>query len=214
MEIALGFGKEKIPVQVPDSQLMKVLTPNDAEIGLVGSEEVYRSMREPIGLPPLREVVKKGEKIAIITSDITRPIPSYKVLPAVLDELGAAGIPDEDITIVFALGSHGGHTEERMRYMVGDAVYDRIRCIDSNVNDAVHVGTTSRGTPVDIFRPVVEADRRICMGNIEYHYFAGYSGGAKAIMPGVSTWKAPQYCPQQDQRRVGFREARRHTQGF
>ena len=193
MEIALGFGKEKIPVQIPDSQVMAVLSPNEAEIGLTGSEEVYRSMREPIGLPPLREVVKKGETVAIITSDITRPIPSYKVLPAVLDELSAAGIEDKDITIVFALGSHGGHTEERMRYMVGDAVYDRVRCIDSDVNDAVHVGTTSRGTPVDIFRPVVEADRRICLGNIEYHYFAGYSGGYKAIMPGVSTWDAIQH---------------------
>ena len=125
MEVALGFGKEKINVTVPDSQVMAVLKPNECEIGLTGSDEVYRSMREPIGLPPLREIVKKGEKIAIITSDITRPIPSYKVLPAVLDELAAAGIPDEDITIVFALGSHGGHTEERMRYMVGDAVFDR-----------------------------------------------------------------------------------------
>ena len=192
MEVTLGFGKEKIPVQVPDSQVMAVLTPNEAEIGLTGSEEVYRSMREPIGLPPLREVVKKGETVAIITSDITRPIPSYKVLPAVLDELSAAGIEDKDITIVFALGSHGGHTEERMRYMVGDAVYDRVKCVDSDVKDAVHVGTTSRGTPVDIFRPVVEADRRICLGNIEYHYFAGYSGGYKAIMPGVSTWDAIQ----------------------
>ncbi|MBR4818803.1 MAG: DUF2088 domain-containing protein, partial [Clostridiales bacterium] len=141
MEIALGFGKEKIPVQVPDNQVMAVLTPNEAEIGLTGSDEVYRSMREPIGLPPLREVVKAGETVAIITSDITRPIPSYKVLPAVLDELSAAGVKDSDITIVFALGSHGGHTEERMRYMVGDAVYDRVRCIDSDVNDAVHVGT-------------------------------------------------------------------------
>ena len=193
MEIALGFGKEKIPVQIPDSQVMAVLSPNEAEIGLTGSDEVYRSMKEPIGLPPLREVVKKGETVAIITSDITRPIPSYKVLPAVLDELSAAGIEDKDITIVFALGSHGGHTEERMRYMVGDAVYDRVRCIDSDVNDAVHVGTTSRGTPVDIFRPVVEADRRICLGNIEYHYFAGYSGGYKAIMQGVSTWDAIQH---------------------
>ena len=88
MEIALGFGKEKIPVQVPDNQVMAVLTPNEAEIGLTGSDEVYRSMREPIGLPPLREVVKAGETVAIITSDITRPIPSYKVLPAVLEELG------------------------------------------------------------------------------------------------------------------------------
>ena len=104
MEIALGFGKEKIPVQVPDNQVMAVLTPNEAEIGLTGSDEVYRSMREPIGLPPLREVVKAGETVAIITSDITRPIPSYKVLPAVLDELSAAGIKDSDITAAYENG--------------------------------------------------------------------------------------------------------------
>jgi len=71
-------------------------------------------------------------------------------------------------------------------------VYKQVSCIDLDVNDCVHLGTTSRGTPVDIFRPVAEANRRICLGNIEYHYFAGYSGGAKAIMPGVSTRDAIQ----------------------
>ena len=71
--------------------------------------------------------------------------------------------------------------------MVGERVYKEVKCIDSDANDSVSMGITKGGTPVDVFRVVAEADRRICIGNIEYHYFAGYSGGAKAIMPGVST---------------------------
>lgn len=192
MNIELGFNKEKVTVDVPDKNYMTTLVPNKVELGLTGEEEVIRGIQNPIGSPRLKDIVKKGEKIAIITSDITRPIPSYKVLPHVLDELGEAGIPDSDITVVFALGSHGGHTEERKRAMVGDAVYERVKCIDSDMSNTKHLGTTSRGTPVDIFTPVAEADRKICLGNIEYHYFAGYSGGAKAIMPGVSTRNAIQ----------------------
>lgn len=75
---------------------------------------------------------------------------------------------------------------------MGDRVFDTVTCIDGDVSDTIKMGTTSRGTPVDIVRPVAEADKRICLGNIEYHYFAGYSGGAKAIMPGVSTRDAIQ----------------------
>ena len=192
MEVLFGYAKEKIAVNIPDQNYMGTLVPNHVELDLTGEEEVVRSLKNPIGTPRLKDMVKKGQKIAIITSDITRPMPSYKVIPHVLDELHEAGIPNEDITVVFALGSHGGHTEERMRHMVGDKVFETVRCIDSDMNDTKHLGTTSRGTPVDIFTPVAEADFKICMGNIEYHYFAGYSGGAKAIMPGVSTRDAIQ----------------------
>lgn len=192
MQVLLGYGKEKIDISIPDEKYAGTLVPNHVELDLTGEEEVIRSLQNPIGSPKLRDIVKPGEKIAIITSDITRPMPSYKVVPHVLDELNAAGVPDEDITVVFALGSHGGHTEERKRAIVGDKVFDRVKCIDSDMNDCKHLGTTTRGTPVDIFTPVANADRRICLGNIEYHYFAGYSGGAKAIMPGVSTRDAIQ----------------------
>ncbi|MCQ2482879.1 MAG: nickel-dependent lactate racemase [Clostridia bacterium] len=192
MQAEFGFNKDKITVTVPDKNYLTTLVPNKVELDLTGEAEVVRALQNPIGSPRLKDIVKKGEKIAIITSDITRPMPSYKVIPHVLDELNEAGIPDEDITVVFALGSHGGHTEERKRQIVGDKVYDRVKCIDSDMNDTKHLGVTSRGTPVDIFTPVAEADRKICLGNIEYHYFAGYSGGAKAIMPGVSTRNAIQ----------------------
>ena len=79
-----------------------------------------------------------------------------------------------------------------MRHLVGDAVYDRVSCVDANAANCVHLGMTKRGTPVDIFDVVANADFRICVGNIEYHYFAGFSGGAKAIVPGVASLRTIQ----------------------
>lgn len=192
MKYLFGFGKETVGIELPEENIQAELHPNHAKIDLTGEAEVCRSLCEPIDSLRLRDMVRPGEKIAIITSDITRPLPSYKILPHVLDELSEAGVRDEDIVIVFGLGSHEGHSVERKRRIVGDKVYDRISCVDSDIRDYVHMGVTTRGTPVDIFTPVAGADRRICLGNIEYHYFAGYSGGAKAIMPGVSTREAIQ----------------------
>lgn len=191
MKLNLPFGRTGVQLSVPDENFLKSLLPNELEKNSVGEEEILRSLANPIGTKCLKELVHTGQKVVIVTSDITRPMPSYKVLPHVLAELNAGGVPDKDITVVFALGSHRPHTEAEQRKLVGDAVFDRVTCLDSH-GEFVHMGTTSRGTPVDIFKPVAEADVRICLGNIEFHYFAGYSGGAKAIMPGVSTRDAIQ----------------------
>ena len=192
MRLSFGFGTSTQEVEVPEKNLIAVLHANEFPTGLTGEAEVRRALAEPIGTPRLGEIVKPGEKIAIVTSDITRPMPTYKVMPALLDELYAAGVKPEDITLVFALGSHRRHTDEERRHLAGDRAFSEIACVDSDPGDCVHMGTTKAGTPVDITRVVAEADRRICLGNIEYHYFAGYSGGAKAIMPGVSTRDAIQ----------------------
>ena len=192
MKVEVGIGTSTQAVEIPDANLMDILTPNEVKYDLMGEDEVKRALANPIGSPRLKEIVKPGEKIAIITSDITRPIPTYTVMPALLDELYAAGAKPEDITLVFALGSHRCHTEEEKKHLAGGRAYAEIHCVDGDVNDCVHLGNTTHGTPVDIVRVVAEADRRICLGNIEYHYFAGYSGGAKAIMPGVSTRAAIQ----------------------
>lgn len=191
MELSFGFGAGTQDVTVPDKNLIGVLHAGKAPAGPTGDAEVRRALASPIGAPRLRELVKPGEKIAVITSDITRPIPTWVVLPPLLDELTAAGADLKDVTVVFGLGSHRHMTEEERRHLMGDS-YGRVACCDSDPDDVVEMGKTSRGTPVDVFRRVAEADRRICLGNIEYHYFAGYSGGAKAIMPGVSTREAIQ----------------------
>ena len=192
MRLSFGFGTSTQEVEVPEKNLMGELHANAVPTGLTGEAEVRRALAEPIGTPRLGEIVKPGEKIAIVTSDITRPMPTYKVMPALLDELYAAGVRREDITLVFALGSHRHHTDEERRRLAGERAFSEIACVDCEPTDCVHMGVTKAGTPVDITRVVAEADRRICLGNIEYHYFAGYSGGAKAIMPGVSTRDAIQ----------------------
>ncbi|MEN6593418.1 MAG: nickel-dependent lactate racemase [Clostridiaceae bacterium] len=192
MEIELGFGAGVQALTVPDENLIGILLPNPVEHTLTGEQEVLRALAEPIGTPRLGQIVHPGEKIAIVTSDITRPMPSYKVLPALLDELYAAGVKKEDITVVFGLGSHRKQTPDEQKKLVGERAFTDVTCIDGDDSDCVHIGTTRRGTPVDIVRAVAEAGRRICLGNIEFHYFAGYSGGAKAIMPGVSTRAAIQ----------------------
>ena len=192
MKIEVGFGSGTQTVEVPDRCVLSVLTPNEVEIGLRGAEEVKRALDTPIGSAPLRELVRPGAKIAVITSDITRPVPTWDIMPAVLDELYAGGAKAEDITLYFALGSHRKHTEEEKKHLAGDRAYGEIRCVDADNTTCVHLGVTKRGTPVDIVKEVAEADMRICLGNVEYHYFAGYSGGYKAIMPGVSTFEAIQ----------------------
>ena len=187
MKLEFGYGSGVQTVEVPEHNLLAVLESNPKEHERRGEDAVRYALANPIGAPLLRHVVKAGQKIAIVTSDISRPLPSYDVLPAVLDELYAGGARAEDITVVLALGSHRRHTPEEMQKLVGERCWREVRCVDSDVADCVHLGTTTAGTPVDITRCVAEADVRICLGNIEFHYFAGYSGGAKAIMPGVST---------------------------
>lgn len=192
MKIKIGFGLSTQDLEVPDSMVMGVLNTNNVEIDLIGSEEVKRSLENPIGTDKLTDIVKPGEKVVIITSDITRPVPSYKIIPVILDELYKIGVNKKDIKVILALGSHRKHTDEEKIKLLGIRVFEEVDCIDSEVNDCVRMGVTKAGTPIDIFKVVAEADRRICVGNIEYHYFAGYSGGAKAIMPGVSTPNAIQ----------------------
>ena len=201
MKLELAYAKESVVVDIPDRNLGSIIGGEKASgtgsidgptAKMSETERVEYALDNPIGSPRLEEIVQPGERTVIITSDITRPMPSAKVLPGVLERLAGAGVSGGDITVVFALGNHRKHTEEEKKRLVGTEVYQRIACVDSDQKDLVRVGTTSGGTHVDLFRPVAEADKLICLGNIEFHYFAGYSGGMKAVMPGVSTMEAIQ----------------------
>jgi len=192
MLLEYGYGTGTQKVRVADNKVLCQLSA--ASSGSAGeitpefeSGEVLRALAEPIGSPALCKCVKPGEKVAIVTSDITRPMPTYKVIVPILNELNKGGVPDENIVIVSALGSHRHQTAEEHEKLIGKEACQRVKVIDSDPDDCVHLGVTSRGTPVDITRSVAEADRRILLGNIEFHYFAGFSGGVKALMPGVST---------------------------
>lgn len=192
MKLEFGLGNGVQIVEVPEKNLRGVLRAKEAPAIPSEEEEIRRALREPVGSPRLREIVRPGETVAIVTSDLTRPMPTAKVMPALLDELYAGGVRPEDITLVYALGSHRHQTDEEKRKLAGERAWQEIRCVDSDPEDFVSLGRTAAGTPVDITSAVARADRRICLGNVEYHYFAGYSGGAKAIMPGCSTRAAIQ----------------------
>ena len=185
MNLVLGYGNGSLSVDLPEENLAGVLRP--IVIPRVEDEyaEIERAIHDPICSKRLRDIVQSGERVAIIASDITRSSPSSKLLPPLLNELNRGGIKDDDITVVFALGIHRKQTDEEKRFLVGPDVYSRVRCVDHEIDDCVEVGTTVDGRPVNVTREVATADKIVCTGNIEFHYFAGYSGGSKAILPGV-----------------------------
>ena len=186
-KIAFGYGHEKMTVKIAEKNLIASLLPRGEAEPADEAAVVAEAIDHPIAAASLGETVSPGQKIVIIISDVTRPCPSYKILPLLIERLNRAGVADADITIVCGLGSHRRQSDEERERLVGSDIFARVRVIDSDVNDCVSVGVSSAGTPFDVFRPVVEADVRIGVGNIDYHYFAGYSGGCKAICPGVCT---------------------------
>lgn len=182
----LPFGQRALRLSLPGTAEVEVLVPSAA-----GAEEdeasiVTRALRKPIGSRPLREVVNRGRTAVVITSDNTRPCPSPQLLPPILGELQSGGISADETTVVVALGLHRPLSNTELRELVGPEVYDSVEVVNHDPANVVRVGWTSAGTPVDLFRPVVDADVRVGLGNIEFHYFAGYSGGAKSILPGCA----------------------------
>lgn len=190
MKLDIGYGTGTQALEIDEKNLQTVLYANKMDNKAAEDEMIEYAMAHPIGTDKLKRIAVGKKRVVIITSDITRPMPSYKVMPRLLAELQEAGVALENITVVFALGSHRAHTEAEHRKLVGDETYDKVRCIDSSQCQCIHMGETKEGTPVDIAEVVANADLKICVGNIEYHFFAGYSGGAKAIMPGVSNRQA------------------------
>lgn len=193
MKIKLKYDRGYQEIDFQSESNVSLIQASETTEACDEDEIMHKAIKNPIDSKRLRDIVKPGETVAIVTSDISRPMPSYKVLPFVISELYEAGLKDSNIKIVLALGSHRGHTEEEKIKLVGSKIYaSNIDVIDSDMDDCVHLGTCKNKTPVDVFSQVVTADRVVCLGNIEYHYFAGYSGGAKAIMPGVSSRRAIQ----------------------
>lgn len=148
-------------------------------------EAITTALRQPTGCKPLAEMVSPQEKIAIVVSDITRPVPTSKILPPLLEELHSNGVTAENISIVFGLGIHRTMTEEEMALAIGEDILAKYNTVQPQ--KFVSLGETSRGTPIEVCKEVAQSDFIILTGNLEFHYFAGYTGGFKALMPGVSS---------------------------
>ena len=181
-------GKKSISLEIPDHVPVQwVESHNMAPVPNV-NRAVGETLSRPIGTSRLRELVKPGQTVALVVTDITRQLPEEIILPLLLRELEAGGIKKEDVTAVVATGIHRPNTPEEIREKFGDVV-NEILFINHDPYDPeslINLGTSSGGFPLVFNRAVAKADIRISTGVIETHLFAGYSGGVKSIAVGVA----------------------------
>ncbi|HOA75803.1 MAG TPA: nickel-dependent lactate racemase [Phycisphaerae bacterium] len=185
--VHLAYGKTGLDVKVPEHAV--VIEPKFV-IGVPDERAaIVEALRNPIGTKPLRELVQPGQTAVIVHTDITRATPNDRLLPPILAELEAAGIRRQDITLLNALGTHRPQTHEELVAMLGADVVANYRCLQHDGNDdanLVQVGTTRFGHDVRVNRQFMEADIRILTGFIEPHFFAGFSGGPKGVLPSIA----------------------------
>ena len=188
VEIWLPYGNTEVPIRIPDENLLGEIKPKERQGAPDPKSEIIRALENPIGTKRLRELAKPGSKVAIVVEDVTRPAPSHLMLPPILDELNQAGVKDEDVTVVFGCGTHRAVKPEEMPKLIGEDALKRVKAInhDCNAPDLVFVGETSFKTKVYVNKVFAEADVRVLTGDIELHYYAGYGGGRKGVLPAVS----------------------------
>lgn len=186
------YGRGDVSFSLDASLVMDELYSKEFPVIPNPKDAICAAIRNPIGSKPLQDIVKAGETVAFIVNDTTRVANSHVFMPVLLDELNAAGIPDEDMRIVFALGAHRLMSEEEMAKEVGAEVASRVKMYNSDCKDESQFqffGTTSYGTPVYFSKKAVEVDHIICTGSVVHHFFAGFGGGRKAMFPGVSSYE-------------------------
>ena len=186
-KIPLAFGSTALELDIPERNISSIILPSEPEKKEEATLLVKRALENPIKSSRLSEIVNPDSKVVIIVSDVTRPTPTAKILPPLLEELYLGGAKDENITVMFALGLHRQQTEEESKRLVGEEIYKKIRSIQHDTRKCKSIGVTSLGTPIEILEDVVDADIVVGTGSIEFHYYAGYSGGAKSVLPGVSS---------------------------
>ncbi len=187
MKIRMDYGRQGLNLDAPETAdvfLVREIAPITDEVAAIRD-----ALRHPIGTRSLSTRLRQGMRVAVIHTDITRATPNDRLLPVILAELEAGGIRREDITLINGLGTHRPQTEDEVRAMLGDEVFENYRCIQHDATDEtglVSLGESQLGHPLLVNRTVMEADLKILTGFIEPHFFAGYSGGPKAILPGVA----------------------------
>ncbi len=193
-QFSLKFGHKKTELHIDKDHLI-------GEIKLAGeaksmSEEdiIRQSLKNPIASQTLDRVISPDDQVCIVISDVTRMYQRPHIfLPILVDELIGAGAKEENIFFISALGSHRKHTEDEHKKLLGDSLYGRFHIEDHDCNDAdnlVEIGTTSRGTVVEVNKKAAQADKVIMTGAVVYHVMAGWGGGRKSVLPGIASRKS------------------------
>lgn len=186
----LSIGRRIESIELPEEHVVQVIDGGSAPKITDIRQATLNAIRNPVGTEPLSKIVAKGDKVAIIVSDVTRTWSRTRdYLPAVVEELNNSGIEDNDIFVIIATGTHRDNTDDEKRLILGDALFERLQVFDHDAyakSANAFLGTTSRGTPVYIDKRAVDADKVILTGGITTHLFAGFGGGRKSVMPGLA----------------------------
>ena len=194
VSLRFPYGKEELTLELPSGRLQAVLTPDHTDGGegdhsLASQQALVRAaLASPIGSAPLHELARGKKNIVIIASDHTRPVPSRAILPPMLEEI-RRGSPDADITLLIATGCHRGTTEAELLAKLGEEIMRQVRVVVHDCDDTdmlVDMGTLPSGGKLTINRLAAEADLLVSEGFIEPHFFAGFSGGRKSVLPGIA----------------------------
>ena len=186
MKVNLAYGQGHLPIELPDDRTT-VIVPSSAPALSDERAAVLAALERPIVASPLRDWLKPACRVCIVFSDITRATPNDRIIPWLLEQL--SGVPRENITLLNGLGTHRPNTPDELARLLGSEVMRDYKVLNhepENPEALISLGTTSDGTPALINRHFVNADVRIVTGFIEPHFFAGFSGGPKGIMPGIA----------------------------
>ena len=188
-KISLPYGKETVEVSVSENQLIGVYSPKDIPPVADIRAGVRRALANPIASPSLRELVRGKKNVVFVADDNTRLTPTDQLIPILLDECNAAGVADDQITVIIALGTHRFMTEAEILAKFGEETVRRVRIKNHPYKELAaleDLGVTDNGGRILINKDVVEADFKIGIGSIVPHHIPGYAGGAKIVQPGVS----------------------------
>ncbi|WP_366921582.1 nickel-dependent lactate racemase [Metallumcola ferriviriculae] len=186
--IDFKYGSGKVAIPLPDGNFTELMPKKVSPIQDL-EQELNQVLDGPIGTKPFNEIFCQGDKVVIIASDVTRVVRLNLFLPHIVDRLNRLGIPDENIIVIIALGTHRHQTDEERKQIVGEEMYNRLEVIDHDCDGAVtYMGKTKFGTEVEINRLVAER-KTILTGSIVHHLMAGFGGGRKSIVPGVASRK-------------------------
>ncbi len=189
MRVRIDYGRAGLIVDVPDDLRAVIVDPPKGQPLPHPDAAVEQALRQPVGAPPLADIARGRRNAVVVISDKTRPVPNGVVLPPLLRTLLAAGIPRERIEILVATGLHRANTDAELAEMTSPGLVAHYRFRNHVARDAdahVHLGRTARGTEIWIDRGFVAADLKIVTGLVEPHLMAGYSGGRKAVAPGLA----------------------------
>jgi nickel-dependent lactate racemase len=187
-EIALKYGETSLNIDIPDKNLIGIINPNFVKGVENPEDEVLRAILNPIRTPTLDKIAKPGDTVSIVVDDHTRPIKSKIIIKPLLDHLNKIGIPDENITLIIGHGSHRKIREDEAENLLGKEILERVNWLphDANSEDLVYIGETSYKTKVYINKVFHDSNVRILTGDVCLHYYAGYGGGRKSVLPAIS----------------------------